>query len=214
MTLKINFANLTFNKWVKLVFSHPVAEPAWYWDEELWQFREHWADSFDPKQYLLYATQLFKQPAFLLKKYSIEQIEQGFWLLLSGPSGFNLGELVWNKKLPWRVRQACVLSMGDLFQNLFTKTPDLIICFMWWDELRDWDFRKNRDPKIRDIVFQTLSLILAIPSEPCQMSALHGLGHLKHSETKTLITDYLKQNPRLKNEIKKYAHLARKGKVL
>ena len=210
----IELDNLSFDQWVKFVFDHSLTEPPWYWDAAWDEFWDQWAEKSDPQRQLYYATRLFRSPDFLLREYNPEQINQGLWLLLSGPAAFRLGDLIWSKKLSWRARKECILVMVNLFQSVFTKLPEQDICFMWWDELRDWDFREDRDPRVRDSMFQALSLILKIPSTQCQMSALHGLGHLDHPEKRKVIEDYLQQNPQLDTEIKKYTQAAISGKVV
>jgi len=211
---KIDPNKISFDDWVKFVFDHPVTKPKWYWDPSWSDFWEQWSETSDPNKQLRYATRLFRSPAFLLKEYSLEQINQGLSLLIGGPNGFRLADLIWSKKLPWRARKDCILSTVSLFQTLFAKIPEQDVCFMWWDVLRDWDHRADRDPKIRDIMFEALSLVLEIPSPQCQMSALHGLGHLKHSGTEKLVDNYRQQNPKLEEDIKKYTQVVMKGKVL
>jgi hypothetical protein len=67
---------------------------------------------------------------------------------------------------------------------------------------------------MQDVMFQTLVRILSLDSETCQTAALHGLGHLHHPETKTLIDRYLAEHPSLTKERKEYALPAARFQVL
>ena len=65
---------------------------------------------------------------------------------------------------------------------------------MWWDGIcYDWhcgsEFEREveEDLEMQDVMFQTISAILFLDSQHCQKSALHGLGHLHHPETQTLV---------------------------
>jgi len=55
---------------------------------------------------------------------------------------------------------------------------------------------------MQDVMFETLSLILAIPSEICQGAALHGLSHLHHPKTASLISGFLDRNRSLSEQWK------------
>ena len=80
---------------------------------------------------------------------------------------------------------------------------------MWWDCLRGFD--EDIDIKVYDWMFEALSEILKIDTFDCQMSALHGLGHIEHPEKKNLIETFLRQHPEF--EEKEYALAAIKGEV-
>jgi hypothetical protein len=110
--------------------------------------------------------------------------------------------------------------MFDLFQKLFIKEPLDSAVFMWWDSLcYDWHCgNRNRDLggddlKLQDVFFATLSRVLFIDSETCQKSALHGLGHLHHPDTKQLVDRYLQENPALNGDLRAYAVAAAEFKI-
>ena len=69
------------------------------------------------------------------------------------------------------------------------------------------------DERMQDVIFQTLTAILALDSDICQKAALHGLGHLHHPETENLITSYIAQHPDLSKEQHEYALAAAKFEV-
>jgi len=83
---------------------------------------------------------------------------------------------------------------------------------MWWDLLRN--FEVNVDLKVIEVMFQTMIEVLRVPSLACQVSALHGLGHIKHIGKRKVIEDYLRVNINLDNETRDYALAAIEGKIL
>jgi hypothetical protein len=66
---------------------------------------------------------------------------------------------------------------------------------------------------MQDVIFQTLTAILAIDSDICQRAALHGLGHLHHPETGNLIQRYIAEHPALTKEQIEYTLAAAKFEV-
>jgi hypothetical protein len=209
--------NPSFEDWVDLIFDNPVIDnikDAWYWDFEWSEYWEVWDKNSKQLTTILYAIRLFENPGFLLNHYSIQQIDDGMWFITGGPIG--LSNPIWNKRLPLRPRQRCIRSMTVLFEELFTKIPDSDAgaCFMWWDILREWDHQEDRDLRIKDVMFQTICGILQMPLRHLQMSALHGLGHMKHPDKKKVVEDYLARNINLDDEIREYALIATEGKVL
>ena len=210
---------MSFDDWIKFVFDHPVGDDiksAWYWDDDLSEFWDQWefeeGSAQRQERQLEYATRLFQDCSFLLAEYDPEQINQGFWFLLSGVSGFGLGDLIWKAQLPWSLREQCILSIVGTFQSIFLEIPEQDSCNMWWDLLRD--FEENRDQRVTDAMFRALQEILQSPALACQVSALHGLGHIEHIDKHTVIEDYLRRSENLDNETREYAIAAIKGEVL
>jgi hypothetical protein len=216
-----NFAlptfNMSYDEWIKFVFDHPVNDDiksAWYWDSQLDAFWNEWSTSGKVimEQQLEYATKLFQNPMFLLQEYKPEQINQGFWFLLSLVPDFGLAELIWKTELPWSLREKCILSMVVPFQSIFMEIPEQSSCYMWWDLLRD--FQENHDRRVIDAMFRALKEILQSPILACQVSALHGLGHIEHIYKRKVIEEYLQQNENLDHETRDYAIAAINGEVL
>ena len=206
---------LSFEEWIKFVFDHPIQETPWYWDTSLDTFWDDWREDIDPEQQLTYVTKLFENAAsLLLGRFSPEQIDQGLTMLLSGPDDFAIRELVWSHKLPLSIRVQCITSMVRLFRDVFSQVPIKHACFMWWDELREWQHQEDRDPQTQEVILTALEQILKIPSRDCQMSALHGLGHLSHPRRGTIIQHYLQHTSTLDDELKQYAEIAMAGEVL
>jgi len=111
--------------------------------------------------------------------------------------------------------------MVDLFKRLFATEPFDTSVQMWWDSLcYDWHCgnrsrdRGGEDLALQSIFFDTLGKVLAIDSWICQGAALHGLGHLRHPQTKDLIQRFIDEHPALAKEQKAYALAAAKFEVL
>jgi hypothetical protein len=208
---------MSYDEWIKFVFDHPVSvdiKSVWYWDSQLDEFWEEWSigEKANLEQQLQFATKLFQNSMFLLKEYSPEQINQGFWFLLSHVPGFGLADLIWKTELSWSLREKCIFSMVVPFQSIFSEIPEQDSCNMWWDLLRE--FQQDRDQKVIDAMFQAMKEILQSPILACQVSALHGLGHLEHADKREVIEEYLRQNENLDNETREYAIAAISGEVL
>lgn len=199
----IDLDNYPFNEWIKFVFDHPVSQPEWYFSEDL-----EWSGK--PELILKNAIQLFKDPTFLISRYSPEQVEQGLWFLL-GPEG-KLCDWLWDPTVSWILRQECILTMVSVFERLFTNNPFGQICYMWWDLLRSFD--ENPDRRVLNAMFKALCKILKIESRECQMSALHGLGHLPLRKKEQVIEDFLDKHPDIDTKMKSHALAAIQGKML
>ena len=155
--------DMSFDEWIKFIFDHPVSEDIdslWYFDNQLTEFWDEWTigEKGNLEKQLEYAINLFQEPMFLLMAYSPEQINQGFWFLLNGVSGFGLADLLWKTELPCFFREQCIISMAMPFHSIFVEIPEQDFCNMWWDLLRN--FQENRDPKVVDAMFRAMTIIL------------------------------------------------------
>ena len=74
-------------------------------------------------------------------------------------------------------------------------------------------FRDDPDPRVVASMIRALEDVLQVPAHHCQMSALHGLGHLSHPKKETIIRDFLASR-NLDDEIVQYAEKAIAGTVL
>lgn len=177
---------------------------------------------FDPLQICDFYTRLFRDPGFLLERFSKAQLEQGFWAIPS--EGFlecSVAGLIWNTDLTFAAREECVRSMFYLYKNLFAAERLDTAAYMWWDSLvwhlwhrgRKDRLRGGEDSSMQDVIFETLVNILALDSEDCQCAALHGLGHLHHPATEEVIQHYITQHPSLSGERKDYALAAGRFEV-
>ena len=191
----------TFEQWVEVVFIRQ--EPPSFgvlWDEEL----ERPADWL-----LVYATRLFYESEYLLNTFTDDQLRHGFWSL---PIGWDLTGRIWDQAVPWELRESCLSAMVVLFKRFFALNTLGDTCFMWWDFFRTFD--EEADKRVSAAMFTALSEILEMEEEHCQMAALHGLGHLDHTEKAALIKKYLDAQPDRLLEIREYAQACIKGDIL
>ena len=207
----------SFEEFVAFLFDRSVSSKAegqdpWYWNVDV---------TFDSDRIRGYYVRLFHGPKFLLEQFSKEQLEQGFWAIQSCNLSCSVSELIWDTGLTFAAREECVRSMLDLFTQLFTAEPLETSVQMWWDSLcYDWHCgnrkreRGGEDAAMQDVMFQTLSSLLAVDSDICQGAALHGLGHLHHPGTEQVVQRYLRERTSLSREWKEYALAAARFEVL
>jgi hypothetical protein len=215
---------VSFGDWVEEVFSHPLRKPAWYWDNG---FDEHWGtlgllDSLTVE----YMTRLFQAPN-CLESYSLEQVAQGLWFLIGESSPGQSAHTLLNSSVPLQHRIGCVDAMTNFFRVFVApaapdaaddqKNPFHIACYMWWDIFPTYGNPNAGEDRLHSACLKTMAATLMIPSELCQLSALHGLNHwhLHHADkVEALIDQFLQNTPGLTPRIVGYAATARSGCAL
>jgi len=212
----VDLTNFSFDEFVSFLFDRDVSlesegQDYWYWHVEV---------EFDAKKICAYYVQLFRQPEFLLSRFTKPQLEEAFWAIEGPNLDCSVSQLIDDSDLPLSIRAECIDSMADLFKRLFAREPFDSSVQMWWDSLcYDWHCgnrnreRGGEDLELQDMFFQTLAKVLAIDSWICQGAALHGLGHLHHPQTKELIERFIDEHPSLTQEQKAYALAASRFKV-
>jgi hypothetical protein len=215
-TTHVDLTNSSFDDFVAFLFDRDVSLESegrdyWYWHVEV---------EFDPKKIGAYYVQLFRQPEFLLTRFTKLQLEEGFWAIQGPNLDCSVSRIIDDSDQPLSIREECIGSMVDLFRRLFATEPFDSSVQMWWDSLcYDWHCgnrnreRGGEDLELQDMFFQTLAKVLAIDSWICQGAALHGLGHLHHPQTKELIERFIDEHPSLTQERKAYALDAARFKV-
>jgi hypothetical protein len=205
-----------FIEWLDWIFSREIRKPVWFFESGV-----NYTTSNEVT--LDHLARLFNDPALLLDRYSMAQIEQGFWVI-AGAGGIMTPALVDDEGV-LRKQIACILSMENIFTTIFSKYPMDTICHMWWDDLVmvTSDFNdsgtniqsdiRNAEP-LRKSIFDVVSKIIFIPSERCQRSALHALGHLQHPGKKKLIFQYLNSDLEISDETKEYSKHCITGNIL
>lgn len=213
----VDLTNFSFDEFVSFLFDRDVSLESegrdyWYWHVEA---------KFDPKKICAYYVQLFRQPEFLLSRFTKAQLEEGFWAIQGPNLDCSVSRMIDDSDQPLSTREECIGSVVDLFERLFAKEPLDSSVQMWWDSLcYDWHCgNRNResggeDLALQNVFFQALAKVLAIDSWICQEAALHGLGHLHHPHSKELIERYIEENPSLTQEQKAYALAAAMFEVL
>ncbi|HEX5243394.1 MAG TPA: hypothetical protein VFW23_09065 [Tepidisphaeraceae bacterium] len=205
-----------------------MTEPQWYWTP----FDDPWAE--DPTTNLIYLRRLFEQPEFLTSAYSRAQVAQGLWFLAAGTfSGYT--KYLSDPVIPWPIRKDTIASIPQLFRHLFAAQcgdtlghldrrgddPLCTCCYMWWDIFPANGgidiFPTGGEEELIDAFLAAMSAILLLPSEACQESALHGLGHAAErfpDRVKPIIDEFLARQPKISEELKQYALRAREGSIL
>jgi hypothetical protein len=213
----VDISRFSFDEFVSFLFDQDVPPATakrdpWYWHTEV---------AYVPDLVCSYYVKLFRQPQFLRARYSKAQLEQAFWAIQSHNLDCSAPRIIWKPDLPFEAREECVKTMAELFRILFATEPLETSVQMWWDSLcYDWHCgnrkreRGGEDERMQDVIFETLTSILAIDSDICHGAALHGLGHLHHPETENLIQRFIAQHPALTKEQREYALAAAKFKVL
>ena len=191
-----------FEEWIRFAFDRPVAKERWYFSEEL---------NFvcDPSVVLTYYTRLFRDPKPLLSPYDENQIEQGLWFVVS----YQLGDWLWDEDIPLPLRLECIAAMPAMFREFLIDHELDTSVFMWWDMLRFFVESPDRQ-NLENAMLPALDAILQVPSRHCQLSALHGLGHLEHESKEAVIRRFLATNPGVDDEMRTYAEHAIAGDVL
>jgi hypothetical protein len=212
----VDLTNSSFDEFVAFLFDHDVSLESegrdyWYWHVEA---------EFDAKKIGSYYVQLFRQPEFLLTRFTNMQLEEGFWAIQGPNLDCSVFRILNNSDLPLSVREECIRSMSHLFRRLFATEQFDSSVQMWWDSLcYDWHCgnrdreRGGEDLELQDIFFQTLADVLSVDSWICQWAALHGLGHLHHPLTKELINRFIDKQRSLTQEQKAYALAAARLEV-
>jgi hypothetical protein len=218
----VDISQYTYEEFIAFLFERDVQPKAGQSDPKKWNpWHWHIEAIFDSKRTCEYYVRLFRDPTFLLDRFSRAQLEEGFWAIQASSLECSVYNILSDTNLPFAVRNDCITSMFDLFRNFFAKEPLETAGNMWWDSLcYDWQCgnrkreRGSEDLLLQDVMFQTLASILDLDSEPCHGAALHGLGHLHHPETEKLVQRFVERHPRLTEEQKKYALAAAKFNVL
>ena len=224
--MQTTYTDLSFEEWILFTFDHAAEGPVWYhaFDDDIWD---------GPSELTIaYLRQLFEDPLAALHEYSDGQIGQGFWYLVSNGGGDYLRPLL-DPSVPLETRLACIDALPTLFEKLFVPrcsnhlshldepgvSPINSPVYMWWDiaPLGGW-LDDEEGAVINDRLLSAMEAILALDSDPCRESSLHGLGHwgaCYPERTAAIIDSFLaREGARLRPELKRYAENARSGCIL
>jgi hypothetical protein len=214
---------LSFEDWVKFIFAHEAGGLQWYFAPNA----PYW--NGPPDLTITYITRLFEDPLPVLSGYSDEQLNQGFWYLVSNGASDMMFALN-DEAVPLEQRIRCLKSFRLLFEEVFAVrcSPHLShfdepgahplnsACYMWWDL-----FPLCPQPGSREVIGNTalgvMAEILALDALACQESALHGLGHWQRAypkEVQQIIDRFLGAGKNLPPALITYAQSARTGCVL
>lgn len=212
---------VAFADWVEAVFDHPVTKREWYWDPH---FKERW-DGLGLSEELLVAhmTALFKEPA-PLSRYSLAQVAQGIWFLIGESSPAQASGALVRSAVDIEARVACVSSMGEFFRLFVApQSPgpadtdsDLfhIACYMWWDIFPTYGDANAGEAALHQACLQVMVEELALDTELCQISGLHGLNHwhtCHPTYVEAAVDRFLAGSGPVSAKVRRYAAAAREG---
>jgi hypothetical protein len=217
--------NLSFDEWLVHVFDHEVRQPQWYFavDAQYWEA--------PAAATVAYITRLFEDPIPYVCSYSNEQLNQGFWYILSNGASDYMFALL-DEQVSLEARRRCIRSFVSVFEKLLAARCSAhlshldepgadtlnLACYMWWDIIPiapQPSVVAHRE--IDEECLQVMENILNLDSLACQESALHGLGHWQHHYSQTIekiIGEFITRQPNLRPELLSYAKSARTGCVL
>ncbi|WP_144120224.1 hypothetical protein [Catellatospora sichuanensis] len=202
-----------FDAWLAYLFDRPA-------DDDSWDGRPHaWLDRYAGQDTPVAAAQrireLFGNAGTLLRPHSDDQVARGLLEIVDG------GELhaLCSPRVPVVLRTGGLRSIVRLFAEVFAARIEVEhprhlpklqhACFMFFDiapiDLGD------------DTVLDVLEDTLALPSVPCQRSALHGLGHAywkSPQQVPAIVDRWLARNRHAPAELRDYAAGARAGQVM
>src|SRR5436190_3817571 len=216
--------NGSLANWMDHVFDHPVTDPAWHWAPD--------APEWDgpPAQVATHIAETFEESERLLARFSIEQLNQGFWFLVSNSCSEFMYALV-DPKVPSLSRLRALRSFVPLFEQVMAArcSPHLShldekganplngACYMWWDILPihgcpEEPARADFDAEVLEV----LRRLLAIPHDACRESALHGISEwsIYYQQVSGIVEDFLARTQNLRPELASYAQRAKVGDVL
>ncbi len=216
--------NLLLSDWIAHVFDHPVVDPAWHWS------RDVFARAGSCEETVTFIAETFERSGELLARCTDEQLNQGFWYLVSGTCSEFMRALL-EPAFPLAQQLRALRSFVPLFEQVMAArcSPHLShldeqpanslnsACYMWWDILPIHGQPEEKDRAHFDAeVLGVLSRLLSIPHDACVESALHGIGEWQayYPRVEFVVDEFLARSPGLRPELVSYAHRAKVGDVL
>lgn len=172
----INLTDLSFDEWLDFVFDHPVAIGI----SDAWHFQDEWSYISSESSLIYRLENLFINSASLVDKYSLEQLNQGFWFIPSS-NGFMWSIL--SDNVAMEDRKKCIFSIYDLFNNLFCRYEELnVSAYMWWDSFFSYCSFKEKNLSTEIDIFEqiilTIANIMQIGNQLSIDSSIHGIDHI------------------------------------
>lgn len=212
---------VSYEEWISAVFDHPPDGPEWFWGPE---FDAVWGSlEISDSQTISFLTRLFGNPS-PARSYSLEQVGQAIWFLIGDSSPAAIAHMLLSSDTPLERRIACINAMAVFFRDFVDPSapgaaeedsnPFHVACYMWWDIFPSWGGSQAGEPALHAACLDTMADILQLPSELCQLSALHGLNHWRlhyASRVEQIIDTFLFESGQLTPRIRDYATAARSG---
>ena len=174
-----------------------------------------------PERLLSFYQQYFERSDRLLEQHSTQQLDNILHFIL-GHSHYGIKSLTYDSRINFASRQAVVQAIYDLYAKLLIDDPIEYHRHMLWDDLAfsytmdsfAYYFKKEEKTLLQNVMFETLEKILNIKNKDCQFAALHGLNHLKHPHTETLIRNYISSHDDLNEEDVEFAQACITGMMM
>jgi hypothetical protein len=178
-----------------------------------------------------YLTRLFRTPLECVGRFSDRKLNDGLWYLVSADCSNHMFALV-DDSVPEAEQVACIESMKHLYTELFASrctdvtshgqsqadeiSPLNTVCYMWWDIIPIYGRPEQPSrASLDEAVLKVMEEALTLPSQACQESALHGLGHwASHypDRVRSVVAEYL-ATQQVAAALREYAVAAGQGRV-
>jgi hypothetical protein len=213
----------TFEEWIEFCFSGKQKLT----DEDTERFF-----LIDGHVLARYFIRLFQDAREVLVGKSEKQIAEGLWLIFGSHSSYWFD--IRDKDVDEGLQVQAVRSMVPLYRHYFDLTCDAQgarpaahtndfndldgAVYMLWDmNCLEGAAMFPGEEYLVDPIFEVLETALGCRTVACQISALHGLGHLQSYHPKRvqgIIDRFLRSGQEAASWVKDYARQARKGMVL
>jgi len=104
-----DISEASFDEFVDYLFTHYAYEGYWEFDPV----------NFDPVRSAQLYTRLFSEPAFLLQRFSREQLEKGFWEVQGCNLEISAGHLIAIREIPLDLRLDFIRAIYNLYRYFF-----------------------------------------------------------------------------------------------
>jgi hypothetical protein len=211
----LDLSSLSFEEFTAFFFAREVVPDDEQYDYFLTDLHgEKYFESIpsSPEVLVNHLTKLFSEFGQIACKYTSAQVDQGIWGIWG--ANLRLYEFLFVSSVPLESRLNCIRSMYHVYSDYVSqlkREPDEKIesgIYMWWDLILHgfWDSSRPKVPGtwrgdtskldsesrvLLDVLFETLTQILAIPNRASQRSALHGLGHLYHPDVRNTVQRFI-----------------------
>lgn len=210
----LDFSTKPYEEWVQFLFGQELVQSSGRNPFEQYDLADF---PTQPLVLIEHLTRLCQELPDQIKKYGWKQVDQGLWAALSYPFSISL-YLLCDDTLPLEPRIECIRAMKSVFTDVVSKIPSEEVrdtfYWMWWDIICH-DLQESSEIALCDAAFDILKQILDTKSEPCEICALHGLGHLHHPQVSSVVQSYIDQNrQKIDPEFMQWLERCRDGTVL
>jgi hypothetical protein len=210
--------------WLRYVFDRNPEGEGWYFDIEIEPFH---ADEIELAR-LIELTCLYSGADLLA--FSDMQVNRGLDFIFN-PSCSDTVFALGRSNVPIDLRIRAIRSIQHLYSDCFAKRCTEVFsnknelpisdlneaCYMLWDVAPIGRWTDEQDnPACLDASIEVLKTALTLCNTACIESALHGLGHLYHyapERVESIVDNWLKTQPRVPDQLTRYAAEARVGYV-